>query len=118
MPFGNTAVVFGGRSNESEISVITGTMCANVLKSGGESVLPVYISPSGMFYCGKELSDIGVFRRAGELRCPRCLVAGGGLEIFGRGGRVKNFFPPPPGVKRCSGGPGGGGGPGHGRGGR
>ena len=30
MSFGNTAVVFGGRSNESEISVITGTMCANV----------------------------------------------------------------------------------------
>ena len=27
------AVVFGGASNESEISVITGTMCANVLKA-------------------------------------------------------------------------------------
>ena len=27
----NIAVVFGGRSNENEISVITGTMAANVL---------------------------------------------------------------------------------------
>ena len=52
MQFKTIAVVFGGASNESEISVITGTMCANVLKYGGEDVLPVYISPSGGMYCG------------------------------------------------------------------
>lgn len=110
MSFGNTAVVFGGRSNESEISVITGTMCANVLKSGGESVLPVYISPSGMFYCGKELSDIGVFRRADELRCPRCFVADGGLQILGRHGRIKSFVPLAAAINCCHGGLGEGGG--------
>ena len=32
----NIAVIFGGISNENEISVITGTMAANVLKKGGD----------------------------------------------------------------------------------
>ena len=36
MSAGKIAVLFGGASNESEISVITGTMCANVLKYGGK----------------------------------------------------------------------------------
>ena len=31
----NIAVIFGGASNENEISVITGTMAVNVLKSVG-----------------------------------------------------------------------------------
>ena len=32
------AVVFGGVSNENEISVITGTMAVNVLKSGRRNI--------------------------------------------------------------------------------
>ena len=37
----NIAVVFGGISNENEISVITGKKAANVLKRGGETVVPL-----------------------------------------------------------------------------
>ena len=33
----NIAVIFGGISNENEISVITGTMAANVLKNAGNT---------------------------------------------------------------------------------
>ena len=34
----NIIVVFGGVSNENEVSVITGTMAINILKNGGPSV--------------------------------------------------------------------------------
>ena len=109
---GAIAVLFGGASNESEISVITGTMCANVLKSGGADVLPVYISPSGRFYCGKELADIEVFRRAEELKSPRCFIAEGGAYVLGRRGKIKKFLPIYAAINCCHGGLGEGGGAG------
>lgn len=104
------AVVFGGASNESEISVITGTMTANVLKDGGTDVTAVYISPSGGIFCGAELCDIGVFKRGEELKSPRCIVADGGLYVLGRRGRVKKFLPLHAAVNCCHGGLGEGGG--------
>ena len=72
------AVVFGGVSNENEISVITGTMAVNVLKSGGDEVIPLYISQSGEFYTGAELADINIFKGENFKRCPRAFVADGG----------------------------------------
>ena len=107
---GRIAVVFGGASNESEISVITGTMTANVLKDGGTDVIAVYISPSGGIFCGAELCDIGVFKRGEELKSPRCIVADGGLYVLGRRGRVKKFLPLHAAVNCCHGGLGEGGG--------
>lgn len=104
------AVVFGGASNESEISVITGTMCANILKNGGESVVPVYISPSGAMYCGENLADIQVFRRGEELKAARCIAEGGGLHVLGRRGKIKKFLPIYAAINCCHGGLGEGGG--------
>ena len=46
------AVIFGGQSNENEISVITGTMALNVLKSAGYETVPVYIAQNGDIYTG------------------------------------------------------------------
>ena len=39
------AVVFGGVSNENEISVVTGTMAINILKNGGYEGNPVFFFP-------------------------------------------------------------------------
>ena len=57
------AVFFGGKSNEREISVITGMYCANLLKERYR-VLPVYLRPEG----GLLLAEFGIddFRRAQE----------------------------------------------------
>ena len=41
------AVFFGGNSNEREISVITGMLAVNLLRSSRFRVLPVYLSPEG-----------------------------------------------------------------------
>ena len=112
MSAGKIAVLFGGASNESEISVITGTMCANVLKYGGEDVLCIYVTPSGAFLCGEELSDISLFKSGACLEFPRCVIAEGGVYIHGRRGKFKKFVPIYAAINCCHGGLGEGGGAG------
>lgn len=46
------AVFFGGRSNEREISVITGMLAVNLLRSTHHSVIPVYLAPDGGMLTG------------------------------------------------------------------
>lgn len=60
----NVAVIFGGRSCENEISIITGAMTANLLDTERYEVYPVYIAQSGEMYAGKELQDTDSFRGA------------------------------------------------------
>lgn len=86
------AVVFGGVSNENEISVITGVMAANVLLSGGCPVLPVYISPDGEFYAGEELLKLNTFRQNGYKKCRTAQIFGGAVNIFNARGKVKERF--------------------------
>ncbi len=61
----NIAVVFGGASNENEISVISGTMAANVLKSGGDNVFAVYVTQGGEFFTGDRLTEISSCKNDG-----------------------------------------------------
>ncbi len=82
----NVAVIFGGRSCENEISVITGTMAANLLDAERYAVFPVYIAQSGAMYTGEMLRDTAFFR-GGDLdkKCVRALFFDGKLfEMRGR----------------------------------
>lgn len=106
----NIVVIFGGVSNENEISVITGTMACNVLAYGGKEVLPVYISRSGDFYAGEELKDIQIFKDGGFERCPHAVIADGGIYVFSRRGKVKRFVKADCVLNCCHGGYGEGGG--------
>ena len=67
-------VIFGGVSNENEISVITGTMAVNVLKSGGDTVIPVYISQNGDRYAGELLADINNFMGEKYSCAPNAII--------------------------------------------
>ena len=60
----NVAVIFGGISCENEISVITGTMAANLIDSEKYAVHPVYIAQNGAMYTGEQLRDTAFFRGA------------------------------------------------------
>lgn len=104
------AVVFGGKSNENEISVITGTMAANVLKSGGDEVIAVYISQSGEFFTGEDLTDITAFKGGGFTRCPQALFAQGGIYVLNKRKKPKKFIKVDAVLNCCHGGPGEGGG--------
>lgn len=87
----SVAVIFGGVSSENEVSVITGTMVANVLKKGGNSVLPIYVDHSGNMLAGEGLADVTLFRQREKLKGKGvylCAMAQGGFVLF-KGGKPK-----------------------------
>ena len=106
----NIAVIFGGRSNENEISVITGTMAANVLKKGGNTVIPLYMSRLGELFCGEELLDITNYREGAKVKFSRALIGKGGVYLLNKKGRTKKFLKVDVALNCCHGGIGEGGG--------
>lgn len=84
-------VVFGGVSNENEISVITGTMTTNVLIKGGYKVLPCYISQTGEIYCAEELADISNFKGEKYRLFPKAVIGNGGVFTLNKRNKIKKF---------------------------
>ena len=58
----NIAVLFGGRSVEHEISVITALQLINVLDVTQYEPVPVYIAQSGRWYVGDRLLEKSFYR--------------------------------------------------------
>ena len=54
-------VFFGGKSNEREISIITGTFAYNLLRAGGYHAVPVYIDEDGSFYSNVHMNAVEYF---------------------------------------------------------
>ncbi|MDE5943784.1 MAG: ATP-grasp domain-containing protein [Clostridia bacterium] len=104
------AVIFGGVSNENEISVITGTMASNVLKSGGGQVVPLYLSQQGELYTGEGLLDINNFKDGGYEKSPKASITRGGVFELNKRGKVKRFIKVDVALNCCHGGLGEGGG--------
>ncbi len=59
----NLAVLFGGRSVEHEISVITAIQLMNVIDVTQYEIIPVYIAQTGRWYVGDNLLDKNFYRR-------------------------------------------------------
>ncbi len=55
------AVLFGGRSAEHEVSVITGHQVMDALEAAGYTLLPIYISKAGAWYAGQPLYNINLY---------------------------------------------------------
>ena len=58
----NIAVVFGGRSVEHEISVISALSMYSALDKNKYQIIPVYISKQGQWYTGDEITYLENFR--------------------------------------------------------
>lgn len=56
------ALLFGGKSVEHEISIISALQAAQSLNPEKYSVIPVYISKSGEMYCGDKIGDIEQYK--------------------------------------------------------
>lgn len=56
------ALLFGGKSVEHEISIISALQAAQSLNKEKYDVLPVYISKSGEMYCGDKIGDIEAYK--------------------------------------------------------
>ncbi len=59
----NIGVIFGGRSVEHEVSVITGYQAIEALDRQRYEVTPIYLARDNVWYIGRELKDISFFRR-------------------------------------------------------
>ena len=57
--------MFGGRSVEHEISIISALQAAQSINREKYDVIPVYISKSGEMYCGDRIGDIEARRHRG-----------------------------------------------------
>jgi D-alanine-D-alanine ligase len=56
------AVVFGGRSVEHEVSIITAHQAMNAMKVAGYDLLPIYIGKDGAWFAGKPLHDLPKYK--------------------------------------------------------
>ncbi|MCO6431480.1 MAG: D-alanine--D-alanine ligase [Deltaproteobacteria bacterium] len=90
------AVLYGGRSVEHEISVITALQLMKALDPVKYNVIPVYIAPSGRWYTGNSLFEKNCYRNWAS--CQHTLTAVslqpwpgiGGLKVEG-GSLLKRF---------------------------
>ena len=62
MPNQTVAVLFGGRSVEHEVSVISGHQVMDALDQAGFQVLPIYITKQGYWYAGEGLQNLDLYR--------------------------------------------------------
>ncbi len=56
------AVIFGGRSVEHDVSIVTGHQIMKAFPSENDDIVPVYISRDGRWFTGEALSDLDNFR--------------------------------------------------------
>ncbi|MCI8336080.1 MAG: D-alanine--D-alanine ligase [Peptococcaceae bacterium] len=60
-------VIFGGKSVEHEISIVSALQAMAALDQEKYSVTPIYITKEGVWYTGERLTDIEAYRKLPEL---------------------------------------------------
>lgn len=63
----NVGVVFGGRSVENEISVITANQAIQAMDRDKYNIIPIYITKEGKWYSGDALFDVSNYRDTKKL---------------------------------------------------
>src|SRR5687768_17145362 len=58
----SVGVVFGGRSVEHDVSILTGLQIVRALDKSRYDVIPLYIARSGEWYTGRDLLDLAAYR--------------------------------------------------------
>ena len=60
--FLNVGILFGGKSTEHEVSVITGVQVLNGIDKYKYNILPIYVSKEGKWYTSQKFYDIKTFK--------------------------------------------------------
>ncbi len=63
MPKKQLGIIFGGRSVEHEVSILTGHQALEAVDRDKYDVTPIYIARDNVWYIGKEIGDIAFFRQ-------------------------------------------------------
>ena len=61
------AVIFGGKSTEHEISIISAVQAMNNMDTEKYDIIPVYITRDNKYYCGEKIEDIENYSNISEL---------------------------------------------------
>lgn len=71
------AVIFGGKSVEHEISIISAVQAMNNLNQEKYDIIPLYLTKNNQFYYGAHLRDINQYRNINALlkKCQRVILA-------------------------------------------
>lgn len=86
----NIGVIFGGRTCEHDVSIITGVQLMDNADKNKYDILPIYISREGAWYTGDKLCDIKTYENfnagsSGLSRCHISPVPGQGLIVSSKG---------------------------------
>lgn len=67
----NVAIIFGGKSVEREVSLITAIQTMNNINLFKFNVIPIYIDENGLFYSGEKLKDIEFYEKFNRKQVKR-----------------------------------------------
>lgn len=72
----NLAVLFGGKSVEHEVSVISAVQAMASMDKEKYNIIPIYMTKSNEFYTGEKLMDINSFKDIPALlkECTECIM--------------------------------------------
>jgi D-alanine-D-alanine ligase len=90
MPHQTVGVIFGGRSVEHDVSIVTAHQVMAVLAEGHE-VVPIYVTREGRWLSSPELNDLGVYKdgRWDDVGEAAVLTPGSGGALMVGGGRLR-----------------------------
>ena len=105
------AVLFGGKSCEREISILTGIFVLNLLEGGEYSPIPVYIHTDGGMYTSPKLKELKTFEKFRSSSHKRIFFDGRTMyELNVQKSKIKKLEKIDVGLNCCHGGLGEGGG--------
>lgn len=90
----NVVVLFGGKSVEREVSIITGVMTLNALNGEKYNKIPVLVTADGQYFTGKQLFDIDDYKRLDLKKLKKVTFVNGSNALYQiKGKRLKEFAP-------------------------
>ena len=105
------AVVFGGKSSENEISVLTGIFVMKVLEGSDFTPVPVYVHTDGEMYSSSKLKELSSFQSGKISQQDRVIFYGKTLyRVQPQKGKMKKLTDVDVALNCCHGGLGEGGG--------
>lgn len=87
----NILVLFGGKSFEHDISILTGVMTANSIDKV-YCVIPIYIDKAGVWWTGENLLNVNFYKKINYKKLRRVTLVSGSDNLFYLKG--KKFYNP------------------------
>ncbi len=88
----NVAVIFGGRSVEHDISILTGVMALNSIDKDKFNAIPIYITKGGEWFTSKTLFDLDEYKNLKLDKLKKvCFVQGENVLYEVKGKKLKKI---------------------------